>query len=596
MKNIFKISGLVLIVFLLVLSSCSPNSQEEKVETKSVASIEAGGFAEMNVSSSTQIILTDFTEDQGVLITYDDEQKNVSKDLSTEDIVITKNGYGMPVPHDNGNTSFSGGVFFPGNSGKIRIEKFSFDDDLEITQEEMECTTSNGHPKLYNSRGEMITDEFYRIDLTSGEYAGFNTDEVAIMQIIKGSTVDYSNPEYGFVENNKVNLSTAGNEIHGLVDLSKKKAITVFNTIEFKGGTDMLCKIALARPVELEAGATNNIASDINVYKVTTDGKSGNYVLEITTTSSSSNDYFNSDYHILLRNNARARFIDGENAGLRRYPNLVPITRTGNTITMWVGEVDASFIFDCYIDGEHDDYGTITLRTATEEELAWKDNNTLPEEGTKSFTLKANDSVSFLMTGLNGDYTFKIEADDSDMFYSVLLAYGNNNTKNSGTFGSDRGFVWSNPSFSDGCVILNLWNPRKNEIQADAEINITVEHKVHENIQYSAALGKYECLDDGCGMTFDAQEAGNMLNGKWSAEINGYAVTVNITNWGNVDMTARKKGVEKHYTATTSCNIDTMQIFLDFPAPLKKTYELKSFYYGHSITTTDGTVFYKLYE
>ena len=576
-------------IVLICCVSCSPTSKSEpRVINKSVSDIPEGSYVEMDVTSTDEITLSNFTEEDGVLISVVGGSKDISKSKDSDpDLIITQNGLGMPVPHDNGQTSFMAGAINVGNSGKIRIEHFELDSDLEIKQEEMESTTTNGRPKTINKRGELVTEEFYRIDLRDGQYAGYDVDEVAIIQIIKGNLVNFSNPEYGFIKNGKIDLSTNGNEIYGLVDLRHKKAITVFNTIEYKGGVDMLCKIALVIPQELTPGSELDINSNTNVYKVTKEGKAGNYVVEITTNGT---DYYNSDYHILLRSNARARYIEGNITGTRRVPNLIPITRTGDKIIMWVGEVDESFIFDCCIDDTRTYCGKIELRRATTDEEAWASSHILSDNTSFSLILHEGESVAYYLTGMNGDYTLEVNVNGENATAEMQLLYGNKNDSGCGSLGFNHSIAWSR-GFHDGYIILSFWQANK-----DFDLDITLSNIVHTNIRYNPDTGRFECEDDGCNKYFDALDAGDLLVGKWQMDLDGEYAKLDIQNWGDVPITVRKNGKEKTIHAEASFNPDTMQIFLDIPAPYKKHYELQSFCYGQSMTFTDGTVLEKIIE
>ena len=577
------------LVVLICFVSCSAGSKDEpQIIRKSVSEIPKGSYVEFSASPTDEINLSDFTEEDGVLVSYVDGIRGIARAKDeNSDLVITKNGLGMPVPHDDGNTSFPVDAISVGNSGKIRVEHFELSSDLEITQEEMASETTNGRPKTVNERGELVTEEFYRIDLKNGQYKGYDKDEVAIIQIIKGDIVDFSNPEYGFIKNGKIDLSTNGDEIHGLVDLSHKKAVTVFNTIEFKNGTNMLCKIALVIPHELIPNSLLNIDSNTNVYKIMKAGKTGNYVVEITTNGA---DPDNKDYHVVLRDNARARYIEGSTIGKRRVPNLIPISRTGEKIVLWVGEVDESFIFDCCIDGDDGYYGTIKLRSASADEEEWASTHVLSTESPLHLHIAPNTSGAYYLTGMNGEYTFEAINNDPQAFAQMHLLFGNKKDNGGGSMGFDHSLPWSS-LFNEGFIIFTYWGATK-----EFDLDISLSNVIHSDIRFNPETSRFECQDEGCDKYFMAQAAGNLLVGKWQMTLDGDYAEIDITEWGDVPITVRSKGKEKTVHGTASYDPTTMQIFLDIPAPYKKHYELQSFCYGQSMTFTDGTVVEKVVE
>ena len=314
-------------------------------------------------------------------------------------------------------------------------------------------------------------------------------------------------------------------------------------------------------------------------------GKTGNYVIEITTNST---DPYNSDYHVLLRDNARARYIEGNHIGRRRGPNLIPISRTGDKIRLWVGKIDESFIFDCIIDDERASYGSIVLRQATDdEENNWAINHIIsignPIE--LDFSLTDETALTYYVTNLNGDYTLEVEnvSDDMGTYADMVLVFGNKNSRGAGSASFNHHLNWSG-TFNNGYMILSIWNPDET-----LKLNITLSSTIHHKIRYNSSTSRFECEDDGCDKYFNVWDAGDLLVGNWEMELDGGTATLYITDWGDVPIQLIKGGKIKNITGTASYN-EKMEIFLDIPAPYNKHYKLESFCFGQSMTFTDGTV------
>ena len=604
-KNICLIL-LVLLLSVCFLVSCSNNDAEShdfSTIEKSVSEIPLDGFYEMEITPGNIISLSDYTEETGLLISSSSSSKSRSDESSrgNENIVFNQNGFGMPVPHSNGKTDFSGDVFSLSGHSVIKLERFSFDDDLVISQAEMSNPLmKGGRAKHKNDRGEILTEEYYRIHLKNGKYDGFDAPEVAILQTIYGDIVDYSNPEYGFVENGRIGLSSSGNTIYGLVDLTEKNAITVFNTIEYKGGSQMAAKIVLAKPEELVVGQSRNITSSVNEYKITDEGKSGNYYIRITTTDDT--DLYNEKYQVVVRANSRPRYAYGEHAGNRKPMTLIPISRTGSDIYLWVGEIDDTFIFDCCINtqSETGDFGTIQLCSASGTIYEdWGDTHVI-ELGTTQIDLPQYGSDSYYIKGLYGDCTFTysstyVEDEQTKVggiFVNTLYS-STYNVRDVGTMGMNNGGSFSG-QFNDGYAVINLWNPHtgNSTTSVDSKVTITIENKVHTDVEFDTSIGQFRCFDDDCGKTFNANDAGNLCLGKWEFKLGGKTAVANITGWGSVPITITDGADVSILTATAGFDTTTYKIYLDIPQYGKKY--LSKIFVGKELILEDGTIMTKV--
>lgn len=337
---------LVLVSFIFI--AC--NSNETKylsTVSLSKSDIEKGGT--YRISDTSEINLSELNPLYLYSVKVDSSSPRSIKTRARERMYDTEVGSTLIIPNSDGTFSFYGKDLGVSGVSNMKIDNIlCADDDFKIEESDPYLTVYRDGIK-----GKLY-EEFYLVNLN--DLDGIDLSDVAIANI--GLGYGGCDEDYGIITDIKdLFYGFSSEKAQSVLDLRGKEYIWLYNSLLITESENPRSKeLKIVNPIDLELDKPISIDDTSNIYRVKKDNldRDSEYVIEITCSDIEANNY------AMINDNSNPRY---ENGIRKKY--LFPMSKYGETLTFYVGEVDDDFIFDFYM--SEDEYpgknlGQIKLR------------------------------------------------------------------------------------------------------------------------------------------------------------------------------------------------------------------------------------------